>query len=279
MKKFFAIIGLASSLAITGSYYAPEINASGLRVLTPLKSANVACQPSDISGLQYWFKTDAGVTQSLGAVSAWADQSGNGRNATASNPNMPVYATNQLNGLPSITFSPASSQRMTFGSDVLFTSGSASSVVFVATVTGTGFRGLLSLNSPVTNRFFTVFFASDASYSDLTWNYVGASGSPVAGVRSTTSFTSAASGVIVYNGGTTTSTSSWEFYKNNSSVTVNTSGNGQGTTSLNFIGAFGGGTPGSFYSGPVYEIFGYNSALTSGQRACLKLYITNKWGV
>lgn len=40
-------------------------------------------EPSPISqeGLVYWFKADAGVTETEGRLSRWADQSGNGRHA------------------------------------------------------------------------------------------------------------------------------------------------------------------------------------------------------
>lgn len=39
--------------------------------------------PADITGLSLWLKADAGVTLSGSNVTAWADQSGNARNATA----------------------------------------------------------------------------------------------------------------------------------------------------------------------------------------------------
>jgi len=39
--------------------------------------------PTDISGLSLWLKGDAGITLSGSNVTAWADQSGNGNNATA----------------------------------------------------------------------------------------------------------------------------------------------------------------------------------------------------
>ncbi|MDQ3047050.1 MAG: hypothetical protein M3R27_05830 [Bacteroidota bacterium] len=38
--------------------------------------------PSDLPGLQLWLESDIGVTLTAGRVSSWADQSGNGRDAT-----------------------------------------------------------------------------------------------------------------------------------------------------------------------------------------------------
>lgn len=46
-------------------------------------AATPAFSPTDIAGLKLWLKADAGVTESGGSVTSWADQSGNGNNATA----------------------------------------------------------------------------------------------------------------------------------------------------------------------------------------------------
>jgi hypothetical protein len=57
------------------------------------------------SGLGLWLKADTGVTLSGSAVTQWADQSGNVRNASQSNStNRPVLVSNALNGKPAIRF-------------------------------------------------------------------------------------------------------------------------------------------------------------------------------
>ena len=49
----------------------------------PALAAPLAIGPGGInSNLQLWLKADAGVSESGGNVSAWADQSGNARHAT-----------------------------------------------------------------------------------------------------------------------------------------------------------------------------------------------------
>jgi hypothetical protein len=60
--------------------------------------------PSDISGLVAWYDaSDSGtVTQSLGAVSAWADKSANGYDLTAPVGNEPVTGSTTLNGRATI---------------------------------------------------------------------------------------------------------------------------------------------------------------------------------
>lgn len=51
------------------------------------------------------FKSDAGITESGGRVSAWADQSGNGNDATQSSASsQPYYRTSRFNGRPSVQF-------------------------------------------------------------------------------------------------------------------------------------------------------------------------------
>jgi hypothetical protein len=68
--------------------------------------------PSMISTALWLDAADAStVTTVSGAVSQWNDKSGNGRNATqATAANRPVLSSNQLNGLPVVTFSQPSNQ-------------------------------------------------------------------------------------------------------------------------------------------------------------------------
>lgn len=61
--------------------------------------------PTDISNLALWLRADLGVTEVAGRVSVWADQSGNGRDATQGTAaNRPEKVTNVLNGQPIIRF-------------------------------------------------------------------------------------------------------------------------------------------------------------------------------
>lgn len=62
--------------------------------------------PSAITGLQAWYKSDTGVTESpAGVVSAWADQSGNGYTLSQATAGMrPTIVAGQLNGYPAVRF-------------------------------------------------------------------------------------------------------------------------------------------------------------------------------
>jgi hypothetical protein len=59
--------------------------------------------PANVSGLSLWLKADAGVTLSGSDVTAWADQSGNGKNAVGAD-TLPTLQSNAINGLPAIRF-------------------------------------------------------------------------------------------------------------------------------------------------------------------------------
>jgi hypothetical protein len=62
------------------------------------------------NSLQLWLKADAGiVTNATGNVTSWADQSGNGNNATQSDPTLaPSLVANVLNGKPVVRFDGSS---------------------------------------------------------------------------------------------------------------------------------------------------------------------------
>ena len=61
--------------------------------------------PGNLSGLSLWLKADAGVTLSGSNVTAWADQSGNGNNASANSGEEPTFASSFSNSKPAIEFS------------------------------------------------------------------------------------------------------------------------------------------------------------------------------
>lgn len=86
--------------------------------------------PTDISGLQAWFKADANVYSDLGStpstnggiVEQWNDQSGNANNLTQSNiNNVGIYTTGDINGLPTVGAYPAGGTMLNFGSGIALT--------------------------------------------------------------------------------------------------------------------------------------------------------------
>ena len=67
--------------------------------------------PGNLSGLSLWLKADAGVTLSGSNVTAWADQSGNGRHASSVDVD-PTYNSSDLNGKPTISLSSVADHRL-----------------------------------------------------------------------------------------------------------------------------------------------------------------------
>ena len=63
-------------------------------------TAKKAFSPADISGLSLWLKADAGVTLSGSNVTAWTDQSGNGRTVTVNN--SPSFTASSINSRPTV---------------------------------------------------------------------------------------------------------------------------------------------------------------------------------
>jgi len=74
----------------------------GLLANTPA----VLAQLTVTDGLQFWVKADAGITMGATGVSVWADQSGNGRNATAETLNQPEFVSFEpgINNQPLLFF-------------------------------------------------------------------------------------------------------------------------------------------------------------------------------
>jgi len=72
-------------------------------VVLTITGTGPTAPPTD--GLQLWLKADAGVTATGGAVTAWADQSGNHNDATQPSDTLaPVLVENVVNGKPALRF-------------------------------------------------------------------------------------------------------------------------------------------------------------------------------
>ena len=68
-----------------------------------LRRHQTAISPIPTTGLSLWLKADAGVISVLGNVISWADQSGNGNNATARTGNS-TFVSSVINGKPILRF-------------------------------------------------------------------------------------------------------------------------------------------------------------------------------
>lgn len=252
-----------------GGIYRPR----GGAIVTP------AWVPTDKTGLQIWFQSDLGVTSTLGLVSQWNDQSGNGRHATASGLSRPTITANVLNSKPGIAFTGIN--KLDFVADVLFTSGSAMSVCIVTKQVagvGTYYQVPMVVNTPVTNRVFSLVTSNDANFGPLYWCYVGANGSPAAGIKASGDIaTAAGSWVINYAGGTPTLAASWDGYLNNTGLTETVGGSSQFIGNMNRIGNwYDSGLP---YPGNIMLILLWNSVLTALELASVDDYVFRTYAI
>lgn len=97
--------------------------------------------PSSISGLRAWYAADSGLTCTGGCssgnpVTVWADKSTNANNLTGVNG--PTFQSAQVNGLPAVKFTAASTQGFTFGTPVNLQTASTIFVVVKMTTVAQG---------------------------------------------------------------------------------------------------------------------------------------------
>jgi len=237
--------------------------------------------PSNKSGLLFWFKADSGVTQSSGLVSQWNDNSANLYHGTASGGQRPTYNAAALNGLPTISF-PSGTWLDFAGSNALFTAGSPFSMICVArqpAFSGVEYRAGMTLNSATFGRRFALLYTNDGSYGDINWAHTGSlmGTGPQPTVRASGSLSSASSLLISYNGGTVTSAASWTTYLATSVISGSAGGNSQTDGSNSKLGSWYDGSLN--WIGEFGEVFAYNSEPDAGELTNIFDYIFNKWGV
>lgn len=110
-------------------------------------------------GLQLWVKADAGVTQSGGAVTQWADQSGQGNDAFALDAGFaPIWIEDAINGQAALRFDGENDFLEIADSDSLSIIGDLTSLFVVRIDDFTTWRavwGKTSVNLPAPTDFYT----------------------------------------------------------------------------------------------------------------------------
>lgn len=221
-----------------------------------------AVQPP-LTGLVAWYKADAGVTEAGGAVSAQADQSGNGYDlAQGTGANQPTFLSNQLNGLPALSHDAIA------GSNEFLTRASTPvvpqpyTVVSVVKITMDNLgNGIISDSGP--GGDFSLFYFNDAL--ECMALYAGGDVEGTSDPRDGNFHVVEA----IFNGGS-------------SSIRVDGvlegSGNagGSGLTGL----TLGGNNAGSDGLGGLQvETFVYDHAIDAGHRAALAAYFAARFGI
>ena len=138
----------SASLANDTSYTATVVGGSGgitgssgsplaSNVTWTFTTATSGSSPIPTTGLGVWFKADAGITLNGSTVSEWADQSGNGNNATQPVVGaQPTVASGAINGLPAVNF--AGSANMQFNLPV---NGLTGMTIFMVNANAASYTG------------------------------------------------------------------------------------------------------------------------------------------
>jgi hypothetical protein len=230
--------------------------------------------PLLIPNLGLWLKADAGVTLVSGAVNAWADQSGNGRDFSApAGANRPAYS-GTLNGLPVLTFDG--------GTDYL--QGNAASLNIARNVSGLTVIAVVKYGAAAVQRVFSARTNAVATrvlmgVSTTQWQ-VGTKrldADPdvlIAGGTVNTNFV-IQSGVLRYSLATA---GVFINSASQSDTAFQTAGNSSDTDSgATFVGASI--VPGSFLNGDLAELIIYQRAISVEERNSVERYLSVKWGI
>jgi len=252
----------------------------GLGVQTIRKVGGGAAIPQ--SGLSLWLKADAGVTLSGSNVTAWADQSGNGRNASPVDVN-PTYNSSDLNSKPTISLSSVAggtNKSLQISGNPMGASGA------------TGF---------VVNYVDPAVFPVDGEGGNANGALLGNFGSaengshwPYGLVGTGSVYDSFATDTRKDNLGLPAGITSWniysvysqdndyklfcngtEFYFDNANVYSNAIAN---STSL-YIGMQNNAGSDQIFKGKVAEIVVYNRVLTTPERQQVEAYLNTKYAI
>jgi hypothetical protein len=241
----------------------------GLRLGSVILSAPFS--PTDLSGLYLWLKADAGITLSGSDVTAWADQSGNGNNASSEEGTRPTFVSNTLNSKPVLRFDGAG-QKMALTSSI---GGTEYSIFIVCknNDNGTGsmffwttqedygkYIGVIpavNFNADARNKF--VLTQSDSGGggegSVLAWSSASANNNFFIGTA-------------MQNGG-------GKAYLNGSGG-VDSLGTFDASNTFDLIGGYGFGYE---LDGDVAEIISYNRAVTTTERQRVEAYLNTKYAI
>jgi len=225
------------------------------------------------SGLSLWLKSDVGVTLAGSGVSQWADQSGNGRNATqTSSTSRPTVVANALNGLPALSFDGVN-DFMTFTMPVNGLTGMT--VIVVAANSADRAGG-----------------STNAESSAVFWNEVNSWGSIYLSPFQTNvkfrfgtgqtgnlpSYTRPASIGNAFSVSTAIKNRTTDSLYVNGALVVSQSGKLTTIANTQSLGNIGRGyNNNTFFPGLIAEVIVYNRALSDAERQAAEGYLTSKY--
>ncbi len=230
--------------------------------------------PGDQStNLQVWLRADAGVTQSSNSVSSWADQSGNGNDATeATATEQPFYVSDDLNGNPMILFDGIN--------DRLDGTGFYSHDIYIVVDpvqnynSTSGDDAILGLNS---TDFYGIFFGSHTTnLTDEVLTYSDNTGTYRSGVTGTTI---TYKDPMIINFRVNAGATNQELFIDGAGITTSVSGTFGTLSNVAYTLGVRGSGGADFLDGAIGEIVNYSARLSDANRRDVTSYLALKYGI
>jgi uncharacterized repeat protein (TIGR01451 family) len=234
-------------------------------LILPRTALGANTPPSAVANLSLWYDANDSSTLTMSpatSVLAMADKSGNG--ATLRQPSIaaePVYQTNSINGLSALVFNGTSDYLYSLTG---FPVASDFTIVYLGTMTGSGWNNLLSDYS--TNGTGSHAFYGAGSNKPTLWNQSNFAMSPTAVTTpffAVATYTSSNRAGAVYTNGATT-------------AGTGTAANPETDPSIE-LGGFSGAA--SYQTGMMGEALVFSRALSTTDRQTVEGYLACKWGL
>jgi hypothetical protein len=235
------------------------------------------------ANIQLWFEADAGVTTNgSGNVSTWADQSGNGNNATnLTVANEPLWIGNALNGKPVLRFDGVNDELSSLN-DVNLTNG-LSIFIIAKNATRKNYNGLFRIGAvPYTDpsdlEVYWQAGTTDAGSGNAIFTVNRCCGSSFGALQGSDN-RPAVGNYYVYDVVTSGSAGTQRV---NAVVGPSVSGINVRPLSANkaHLGiGYGGVSTSGLLSGDIAEVIVYNSALSTSDRNYVESYLADKYGL
>ncbi len=225
--------------------------------------------PAQISGLSLWLKAGAGITIATG-VSNWADQSGNGNDASQGTPaNQPIWVDNVINGRPALSFSShlLTTTPITIGIFTIFcvfqSSATGPSLIYEHSADTNSNDGLYLWNTTTYTFLVSRNIVTTQSSKDLSLNWAADN---IAKITTHRFDGTHANHTLHINGILQTLTDALTANPGTTTVTDNF-----------YIGnRF---APPQPFGGYIAEIIVYNTALSDSERQTVENYLSVKYGI
>jgi hypothetical protein len=240
----------------------------GLGVQTIRKVGGGTFSPANLSNLSLWLKADAGITLSGSDITAWADQSGNGNNAT-SPAIAPTFVSSSINSKPAISFNDDDSW-MQVPQNSIGNSGNISIFIVLNYVSG---AVILNKGDAATYEATVWELTTNTGFGfvnndegEFSWNVV-----PVSPATNTPllleGFSSAGVSQLAFNGTNSGDPSSANVGFNAISQYIGIGGGGDGGSAVSPLDA------------RIAEIIIYNRQVTSPERQQVEAYLNAKYAI